>query len=629
MQSYHFGAFVLDAAGKRLLRDTGDLVVMSPRLFDALHYFVERPDQLLDKDMLLAAWWPGLVVEENSLSQTISALRRTLADDAQNSRYIQTVPRRGFRFIARVTPSDSPVAEIRSEPTMEAAVQQPMIVEPSKPRRRLLALGVAAGASLVAAGGAAWWWREEHAARMPSTSVSLAVLPFRPLILEARDEMLEIGMADSLVARLSTLPGVAVRSIGSTRLYAGPTQDPIKAARELQVQWIVDGSIQRWGDQVRVSARLLNADTGEAAWSGAFDERFTGMFDVQDAISKRVADVLAPRLAVRDRMGLADIGGTRNIDAYQLYLAARQQAQGIRTAGLVRSIALFGKAIALDPTYALAHAGIAESERRMIFGSDGEPRVVFAEAEQSAARSIELEPSLAAGFASVGWNLYWHAWDWQRAETTFRHAIALNPNEVNAHFGLGQLLGTLKRYDEQLSEMRIARELDPLSLVLLTLESGSLFFTGKRDEAWQRLQRVFDIEPDFWIAHLAAGQFHRAEKRNDLAIDSMERADRFADGSSQPATALGYVLARTGQVERARAMADGLRDASTRRYVPPTSYGLIYAALDDKEAALSALEKAFALRDVRMTLMNDDVRWSSLKDQPRYLAVIGRMKFPA
>ena len=538
------------------------------------------------------------------------------------------MPRRGFRFIAPVTPFDSPVVDPRSEPPIEPPVQPFEIVEPSNPRRGILALGVAT-ASLAAVGGAAWWWRQEHVVARPPTSVSLAVLPFRPLILEARDEMLEIGMADSLVARLSTLPGVAVRSIGSTRLYAGPSQDPIKAARELQVQWIVDGSIQRLGDQVRVTSRLLNADTGEAAWSGAFDERFTGMFDLQDAISKRVADVLAPRLAVRDREGLAGIGGTRNIDAYQLYLAARQQAQGIRTAGLVRSIALFNQAIALDPTYALAHAGIAESERRMIFGSDGEPRVVFAEAERSAARSIELEPSLAAGFASVGWNLYWHTWDWQRAETTFQHAIGLNPNEVNAHFGLGQLLGTLRRYDDQLSEMRIARELDPLSLVLLTLESGSLFSSGKRDEAWRRLQRVFDIESDFWIAHLAAGQFHRAEKRNDLAIDSLERADRFADGSSQPAAALGYLLAKTGQVERARAMADRLRDESTRRYVPPTSYGVIYAALDDKEAALSALEKAVTLRDVRLTVMGDDARWTPLKDHPRYLAVIAKMKFPA
>ena len=440
--------------------------------------------------------------------------------------------------------------------------------------------------------------------------------------------MLEIGMADSLVARLSTLPGVAVRSVGSVRHFAGPDQDPIKAARELKVQWIVDGSIQRWANQVRVTARLLDTATGEAAWSGAFDEQFTGMFDLQDAISTRVAEVLAPRLRTRDRRGLSGVGGTRNIDAYQFYLAARYQAQGIRTAGLVRSVELFGKAIALDPGYALAYAGTAESYRRMIFGSDGEPRVIFAEAERNAARSIELDPALAEGLSSNGWNLYWHAWDWARAESAFRQAIALNPNEVNAHFGFGQLLSTLRRADEEVVQMRIARELDPLSLILLTLESGSLYSTGKHDEAWQRLQRVFDIEPDFWVAHLAAGGFHRAEKRDDLAIESFERAEKFADGSSQPAAALGYVLAKAGRTDRARKMADSLRDESNSRYVPPTSYGVIYSALGDKEAALVALEKALAVRDVRMTLMNGDARWSAVKDEPRYLAVMAAMKFP-
>ena len=630
MRSYEFGDFQLDTRHRRLARSDGTPVVLTPRLFDALVYLVEHAGELLDKETLLKALWPGLVVEENSLSQTISALRRALGDGAQDSAYIQTAPRRGFRFIAAVRVRDedasSPetVEPIAPSGPVDAAPPLAAVVEPSRDRRRLL---VAAGVGLATAGGATWWWRSRQRPAGPTGSVSLAVLPFKPLVSEARDPMLEFGMADSLVARLSSLPGVAVRSIGSVRQFAGPVQDPLKAARELQVQWIVDGSVQRWGDQVRVTARLLDTASGEAAWSGSFDENFTGMFDLQDAISRRVADVLAPKLRSADRRRLAGAGGTRNIDAYQLYLLARQQAQGIRTAGLVRSIDLFSKAIALDPAYALAHAGTAESYRRMIFGSDGEPRVIFREAEKHAARCIAIDPDLADGFASTGWNLYWHAWDWPRAEAAFRRAIALNANDVNAHFGLGQLLDTVGRHDEEVVEMALAREVDPLSPITLTLESNSLFWSGRRDEAWQHLRRVLEIEPEFWVAHLSAGSWHRVEGKNDLAIESMERAERFADGSSQPTAAFGYLLARLGFRERARQLADRLLDESHSRYVPPTSYAIIYTGLGDKEAALQALEQAVAVRDVRMTLMYEDKRWASLADEPRFTAIMRGMRF--
>jgi len=618
MRLYEFGDFVLDLQQRRLARADGSVVALTPRLFDALAYFVEHAGELLDKETLLRVLWPGVIVEENSLSQLVSALRRALNDEAQDSRYIQTAPRRGFRFIASVRVRDAAAAE--AGPTTAPADAPPDV---RAPRRRVIAAGAVA---LIAAASGTAWWRSHRTTVEPGRSVALAVLPFRPVVLEARDAMLEFGMADSLVARLSTLPGIAVRSSGSVRRFGGPDQDSMKAARELQVQWIVDGSIQRAGDQVRVTARLLNTSNGEAAWSGSFDERYTGVFDLQDAISTRVAEVLAPKLRASDRRGLSGAGGTHDIEAYQLYLAARQQAQGIRTAGLVRSIDLFGKAIALDPSYALAHAGRAESYRRMIFGSDGEPRVIFPEAERNAARSIELDPTLAEGFSSTGWNLYWHAWDWPRAEAAFRHAIALNPNEVNAHFGLGLLLDSLGRHDEEVVQMTLARELDPLSLILLTLESNSLFWNGRRDEAWQHLRRVLEIEPEFWVAHLTAGLWQHAEQKAELAIESMERADRYADGSSQPAAALGFLLSRVGHPERARRMADRLHDESRARYVPPTSYGMIYAGLGDKEAALAALEKSLEVRDVRLTLMKDDARWSSLADEPRFIAIMRTMK---
>ena len=644
MPEYRFHEFVLQLEQRRLLGADGVAVDLSPRLYDTLLFLVEHAGELLDKDRLMAELWPGLVVEENSLSQSISALRKVLGDDAHRGRFIQTVPRRGFRFVAPVVVASGadagPAPEARPPPAafeipatggasdtveLPAGLPAPDARAPFAQRRAWIA-GAAGTVILAVAGTAAWRWTRVRAAPHADTANTLAVLPFKPIVAGARDEWLEMGMAESLIARLSNLPGVAVRSVGSVRRFGGVEQDPISAARELNVTWIVDGSLQRAGSRVRVTARLLNTDSGEAAWSGAFDEEFTGMFDLQDSISTKVALVLAPHLERHGQRRLTGPGGTRNVDAYQLYLTARQQAQGIKTAGLVKSIALYRQAIELDPAYALAYSGMGESYRRMVFGADGEPGVVMVAATRCNQRAVQLDPDLSEGHAGIGWCLFWHQWDWSGAARAFDRALALNASEANAHFGYSQLLSTLGRDAEALEHLRRARESDPLSLILLTIESDTLFDAGRQQEAQERLQRVFDIEPNFWVAHMVQSYFRMLDGRTDDAIESMVRADQLADGSSQAAAALGSLLARKGQPERARAVLDRLLKLGKNRYVPPTSTGLIYAALGENEPALAALERGLVVHDVRMTLVRQDPRWKPVWGDPRFQAVMRQMK---
>jgi TolB-like protein len=260
---------------------------------------VQHPEELLSKDLLLQTLWPGVVVEESSLSQSVSALRKALGDDAQKPRFIQTVPRRGFRFVAPVVAIDDADADAdananratwapvqTSGPVPPPAITSTDIrTAPAGRQRRRWALLAATGLVSAAAGGLLW--RASRPGPAVRASNTLAVLPFKPIAEASRDELLEVGMAESLVARLSNLPGVAVRSVGSVRRYAGAEQDPIRAARELQVTWIIDGSVQRAGGRVRVTARLLNTASGEAAWSGSFDETVTSVFDLQDVISRK------------------------------------------------------------------------------------------------------------------------------------------------------------------------------------------------------------------------------------------------------------------------------------------------------------------------------------------------------
>lgn len=314
------------------------------------------------------------------------------------------------------------------------------------------------------------------------------------------------------------------------------------------------------------------------------------------------------------------------MDAYQLYLTARQHAEGIKTAGLVKSIDLYRQAIALDPSYALAYSGLGESYRRMVFGADGEPGVVLVAATSSNRRAVQIDPDLAEGHAGMGWDLFWHDWDWAGAAEAFDRALSLNANEANAHFDYSLLLETLGRDAEALEHLRLARENDPLSLILLTLESGSLIGAGRQEEARQRLQRVFDMEPDFWVAYMLRSYFQMADGKTEEAIESLVRADQLADGSSQAAASLGNALARKDQPERARAVLKHLLELGKGRYVPPTSTGLIYAGLGEKEAALAALERGLAVRDVRMTLVQRDPRWKLVAGDPRFQAVMRQMR---
>ena len=646
-ERYAFGDFVLERSQQRVRHRDGTPINLTPRLFSALLLFVERAGDLLDKDTLILALWPGLVVEENNLSQVISSLRRALGDDTQGSHYIQTVPRRGFRFIAVVTvlPDHALTGTMPREAAPATPLPELLPMQPgalaanaagniagvggtASAKRHWLRAAVA---GIVASGlGGAWWWilRRTAGNGASTTRATLAVLPFKPLVVESRDELLEVGMADSLIARLSIMPGLVVRSVGSVRRYVGPDQDPLRAARDLDVAWIVDGSLQRRGEQVRVTVRLLSTANGVTVWSGSFNEKFSGIFDTQDAISARVARVLAAKLdtVTVGSASLKSVGGTRSADAYQLYLTARQYAQDSRAAGLTKSVKFYNKALDVDPGYALAYAGLAETYRRMPFGADTAPIEAFEPAKIAAQRALALAPELAEAHAGLGWIRFWYDFDWPAAEQVFRHALMLNANSADAHFGLGLMLLSLDRPDEGFSHLRFARELDPMSRILNTLEASFLLGRGQRDEAAARLARAFEIDPDFWVAHLTLGALQLTDKQPEKAIETFRHAETLADGSTQPTVILGVQLARAGKRDAAREVLQRLLALQKIRYVPPTSVAAVHAALGEIIPALDALERAISVRDTRLVYMKDDGRWRGLRDQPRFIALLQRMK---
>ena len=661
---YEFGGLVLDPLRRQLRRlADGSAIELTPRVFDALLHFVERPGELLDRETLFQALWPGLVVEDNNLSQTLSALRRALGDD-QHDRYVLTVPRRGFRFICPVreieldaegrpvvstaagsvdtgagTATDVPIANsvlpVRPPPSEQpdppADVDQTVqpVTPTPKPAVRLSVLAAAA-AGLLAVAVVAWMLIRsngtEGSPQVPVTT-TLAVLPFKPLLAEYRDEILELGMADSLIVRVSTTPGLVVRSIGSVRRFAGPEQDLITAARQLDAQWILDGTVQRWGDRVRVTARLLRAADGTASWSGSFDERFDDVFAVQEQIAERVANLLIPKLG--GSVLEPTKSGTRDAEAYQLYMTARYQAQTIRPSALARSIELYQRAIDRDPHYALAYAAMADSLRRLTVGADAPPGPSLTRARAAALRALEIDPRCADGHAALGWVQWWYDWNWSAAEQSFRRAIALNPNVAEAHLGLGHLLLSQRRSgDEGLQEIARARELDLLSRIANTLEAGYLIGRGQRGEGLSRLDKALEIEPDFWPAQLLVASLHQAAGETDKAIAAAQRAEQLSEGSAQATARLGTVLALGGRRDEAVGVLNRLVSRAQGRYVPPTMIAEVQCAIGDRTATLDWLDKALLARDTHLPFLMITPCLGALRGEPRFDALTKKLALP-
>lgn len=618
------------------LQRGGVAVTVEPRVMQVLVVLAQAREQVVGRTELIERCWSGRVVGDSAINRVVYRIRQLAATPGNGSFEVETVPRVGYRLSvaaqprARVADPGDPEREDDPAPNAPETPLEPRIAPaaPAPIRRRHwlpLALAACAGGSLAAAG---WWaWRRPEAAHAPLQGATLAVLPFRPLTQDGRDKLLEIGMADSLIARLSGVPGLVVRSTASALRFAASDQDPLRAAQELDVDWIVDGSLQRSGDRLRATARLLRRSDGVAVWSGSFDESFTGVFELQDQISQRITQALAPVLrnelvAVPQRPG--EIGRTRNAQAYQLYLAAMWRAQGQRPEDIALALRLLEEALALDPSYALAWVGLAWTHRRRLW-IDAEPSSVFAPADAALAHALELAPELANARAERGYSAYWYGYDWRGAEREFRTAIAANPNVAAAHFGLAQLLLTQDRIDDGMRHMRLTRELDPMSPVFNAIEASFLLDLGRLAEAESRLQRALDIAPRLWLSHVVRGMLLATNKKFEEGLAALRTAADLGGDISRPQAVLGVSLAAMGRHDEARETMERVRARARTRFVPPTSLAALHAALGEADVALTELERAYSVRDTRLIYLKDDPHWRDLRTRPRFIALMKKM----
>jgi TolB-like protein/DNA-binding winged helix-turn-helix (wHTH) protein/tetratricopeptide (TPR) repeat protein len=610
---YAFAGYRVDLQTRVLLDSDGAPVVLTAKAFDVLGHLLEHRDRVVDKAELLDVVWRGRVVEENSLTQAVSMLRRALGAEAGDHRYILTVSGRGYRFVADVEtdPDEGPPARAGSGGSLSTPARAT--------HRWSVLLGALLAFGLVAV--IAWSTREPPPAPAMGQA-TLAVLPFRSLSAESPDPMLELGLAETVIARLSRAGSVRVLSLASAERVAGRTWDPLAAARELGAAYVVEGSTQRRGDRVRVNVRLLAAPGGNTIWADTFDEHVDRVFTLQDGIAGAVLSALAVSPLAKVAASLCEGADAR---AFRTYLNGRYLMQRPTPERIAKAIAAFQRTIELDPACAPAYVGMAQTYRAMVITGDRAPADVYPLAKAAADQALRIDPASAGAWAAKAFNQSWYDWDWGGAEASAKRAIEWNPSLPEAQFAYAHLLVNRGRFEEGLAHMRKARELDPLSPLLNTLEAGFLGAAGRPEAARVQLQRALELEPDFWIALLIRGGMALDRGDTAAAVADLQRSVETSHGNTQAMAVLAIANVAAGDRARAEAILQDLERRAAKQYVPASSIASVHNALGREDAALDDLERALLAHDIRMAFLKIDARWNNLRDEPRFQTMASKV----
>lgn len=604
---FEFGSYVLNPPERLLLRE-GTPVEVPPRVFDLLLALVSRGGHLLEKEELLRTVWQDSFVEEGNVNRQISTLRRILGDGSESGRYIETVPKRGYRFVA-------PVRQRLPEEARDGA-------------------GLPAGRTSSVAASSLPSEAETFTAPATSSTASrparraIAVLPFKVAGVPEEDgEYLGVGLADALVTRLCNIRELVVRPTSAVARYCSPDEDILEAGRELRVSAVLDGRVQRAGERLRVTVQLVGVEEGATLWAEKFDERWTDIFTVQDSISEQVARALTVKLTREEREGLTK-HGTESLEAFQLYLRGRSRWNRFAESELRRAVEFFQLAIEIDPSYALAHCGVADCYNFVGIYGVLPPSLAFSKTKAAAERALQIDPALAEAYTPLGFADFYYDWEWASAESKFRRAIQLNPGYVTAHHHFSFMLSALGRYEEALSEVRRALEVDPLS-PLINIALGFCHWNGRRyEQAEAQCLRTIARDPDFFMARYGLAMTYAHTGRHEEGINEARAAARVSGDSPLALATLGHAYAVAGLHAEAAETLERLKEFALRRYVPPYFMATVCVGMGREREALEFLERGFEGRDGWLTWLGVEPRFDPLRQDSRFQDLLRRVGLP-
>jgi TolB-like protein/DNA-binding winged helix-turn-helix (wHTH) protein/tetratricopeptide (TPR) repeat protein len=615
---FEFGDFQLDVANKTLLRN-GITVGLTPKVFDTLRLLVERNGQLVEKEEFVQKLWPGTFVEDAALAENISRLRRALGEK-EGQPWIVTVPKRGYRF----------GGEVRKAAASDA-VNPP--VHPKVPRTSKLRLtfGLLAVALLLVLGGGYLYLRQSNLfASLPVHS--LAVLPLENLSGDPEQEYFADGMTDDLITQLAKISSLRVISRTSVMRLKGTRKSLSEIARELNVDAVVEGTVTRSPERVRVTAQVVRANPEQHLWAESYDRPLGDVVLLQGELAKEISRAIRIQLTPQEQTRLAS---TRPVNpgAYEACLKGRY-FWSKRTDGTTKkAIEYFQQAIEKEPTYALAYAGLSDSYASPPMSEAMQesvpPAEAFPKAKAAAIRALELDDTLAEAHASLARIKFVYDRDWVGSEAEFKRALELNPNYANAHHWYALNLLWMGRPDEAVDEANRARNLDPLSLIINANLGFILGVVHHDDSGIKQIRKTLDMDPNFSLAHYRLGQIMILKGMNKEAIPELEKAVALSGGSPRATAELGLAYAQLGNKKQALKLLDDLKQRSKQRYVSPFNLAVIYGAVGDKNQALEWLEKAHEQRSPSLVLLNLSPAFRSLRSEPRFVELVRRTGLPA
>jgi TolB-like protein/DNA-binding winged helix-turn-helix (wHTH) protein/Tfp pilus assembly protein PilF len=621
-----FGGYEFNPHAGELRRD-GLRIRLKGQPVAILKILLDRPGELVTREELQKELWPAdtFVDFEHSLNAAVKRLRAALNDSADHPLYVETLARRGYRFIAPVDAADN-----GSESPAPVAIPSPEQAARNVYGRRLWPQAVVALFVVVVA-VAVWSWREwRHRLAPPAGPVihSLAVLPLQNLSGDPSQEYFADGMTEELIGLLSKIHGLRVISRTSAMHFKNTQLSVPEIARMLGVDAIVEGSIVREGRQVRVHAQLIRAATDEHIWAQEYQREYRSLLEVEGEVSRSIAEQIEVSLTPEDRAHLAS---TRSVDpeAHENYLKGRYYFNQRTEGALNKSISSFQQAIAKDPDYALAYSGLADAYAMLGFRGGFPSKDALSRAKASALKAIELDHTLAEPHASLAFIAETHEWDWAAAEREYKQALELKPGDARAHNWYAGYLTYVGRFDDGISEARRARDLDPLSLPINNALAGRLLAGSRYNEALQQVQETLELDSHFAPAHQTLGWVYLHSGKQEEAIREFQNALQLSGTEDTDLQLdLGFAYAVTGKQDEARRILAKLEKLHQQGVVPSGSVAILYGALGESNEAFVWLEKAYEERDPQLTYVKAGRRFEPLRKDPRFEEVVHRVGLP-
>jgi TolB-like protein/DNA-binding winged helix-turn-helix (wHTH) protein/tetratricopeptide (TPR) repeat protein len=605
---YRFGVFMLDARSGDL-RKHGIPIKLQDRPAQALLALIERQGELVTRQEIRQRLWAEdtFVDFEHSISSAINKARAALNDSAKHPRYIETVGRQGYRFIYPVTPV---YAAVVPEPATSQSPQHGL--------NRWMFFAAAVALVVIAAGGLKYWQVRENA---HASVRSIAVLPLKNLSNDPEQEFLAEGLTDELITRLASLQGLKVISWTSSMQYKDSKKPLPQIAKELDVDAVVEGTLLRSGQRVRITAQLIHARDDHHIWAESYERDQRDILAVQNEVTSAIADSIQLQIAPATRQELA-VKRPIDPEAHEDYLRGMHFWEKRTMADFHTAIDYFERAIARDPNYAPAYAGMANTYALMGGYSVVAQGPFIEKARQAALRALDLDPRLPDGHVALAVIAQNYDWDWQKAETEYRRAIELDANNATAHQWYAEFLSYQGRFEEALAESAKAETLDPLSLVIQTDRGVVLLYAREYKRSIEQFKIVLAKDPTYPRAHtiqsayVQTGQF-------DLALRDAEQFNRELHTRASEAQ-LGFVLARTGEAHAARAILKDLQrtaDAQT----DPSAVLSVQLGLNDREGAFASLERAYQLHSNVISTLKVSPMYDPLRRDPRFTELMKRV----